>query len=218
MGREPTVIGVSDHNGWAVFVCVAARAGEPVVTGRRRVDLIEPGLPNQPYEHDTRELDTARAEALVREVRESAVHCAERALVRVRSSLGGARELAAIALRKAPLPGLPASVAEAHASYPVMVRADAMLYHDALCMAAAALGIRLELIARGQERQRAAEALRTGVEQLDQWLAELRASLGPPWQKDHQAAAARAIATLGKRGGLTLPGRRPDARRTPSRR
>lgn len=174
-----------------------------MVIDRRRVELIEPGLPKQPYEHDTLDLGAERAEQLVKEVRESALQCAGRELARIESS--GKGEIAAIVLRKPPLPHLPASVAAAHASYPVMVRADAMLYHDALCKAAEGLRIAVELIARGQERQRAAEALGIGTERLNHWLAELRGSLGPPWQKDHQDATARAIAGLGKLAEFKLP-------------
>jgi hypothetical protein len=198
-------VGISGHNGWAVLVTVAVRGGAPVLVDRRRVELIEPGLPNQPYEHETLGLDRTRGEELVKEVRESALHCAERALAGLRFSLEAVGELVAIALRRPPLPNLPESVAAAHASYPVMVRADAMIYHDALCQAASSLGINVEIIARGEERLRAAETLRTEADRLDTWLVSLRRSLGPPWQRDHQNAMARAIAALGKRTMLKLP-------------
>jgi len=201
MGRERTVIAIANHNGWAVFVRVVARNGNPVVIDRGRMELIDPGLPNQPYEHETLDLDMARAEELVREVRESAVHCAQRALARLRSSKS---ENVSLALRAALLPSLP-TVAEAHASNHVKSRADAMLYHNALCAAASSLRIPVHLIARGEERRLAAEALKASEERLDQWLAGLREILGPPWQKDHRDAAARAIAGLGKYAALKLP-------------
>jgi hypothetical protein len=38
----------------------------------------------------------------------------------------------------------------------------------------------MELMARGVERPRAADALRSGTERLDQWLAGLRERLGAP--------------------------------------
>lgn len=198
------VAGVADHNGWAVFVCVRAKDGSPEVVDRRRVELIEPGLPNQPYEHETLSLNTAEAERLVAEVQASAGHCAERALSRLRSSLGAAGELVAIALRTAPLPRLPSTVAEAHASRRVLMRADAMLYYGALCTAAASLGMNVATFTRGEERPRAAEAMATTAERLDRFLSGLRASLGPPWQQDHQAATARAIAALGRYTTLRL--------------
>jgi hypothetical protein len=199
------VTGVADHSGWAVFVCVRAKGRVPEVVDRRRVELIEPGMPIRPYEHETLDLSMVEAERLVQEVRESAVHCAERALSRLRSSVGALGEMVSIALREPPLARIPRTVAEAHASRPVMMRADAMLYHDALCSTAASLGIGAAMFGRGSERVRAAEALGITVERLDQFLSGLRATLGPPWQQDHQTAAARAIAALGKNAGLGLP-------------
>jgi hypothetical protein len=201
----PIVTGVADHTGWAVLVCVSARHRVPEVVDRRRVELIEPGLPRQPYEHDTLDLNTADAERLVRAVRESAAHRAERALSLLQSSLGALGQIVSIALREPTLARLPRTVAEAHASRSVMVRADGMLYHDALCGAAASLGIGVAMFARGAERQQAAEAVQVPVERMDQFLDSLRTSLGPPWQQDHQAATARAIAALGKSARLRLP-------------
>lgn len=206
MARMPVVAGISDHNGWAVFVSVMAKDGAPAVIDRRRAELIEPGLPNQPYEHDTLGLGAAEAEKLVREVRESAGHCAERALSRLRSSLGATGELVSIALREAPLAQLPRTVAAAHASYPVLMRADPMLYHDALCTAAASLGIGVAMFARGDEGPRAAKVAGITAERFDRFLSGLRGSLGPPWQRDHQAAAARAIAALGEYTEIGLHG------------
>ena len=189
------VLGISDHYGCAVFVCVAVQGGEPVVVDRRPVELIEPGLPTAPYHHETLGMDSEDAEKLVRRVRESAQRCAERELTHLR-----ARDIVAMALREGPLPRLPDSVAEVHASYAATNRADGMLYLDALCRAAPALGIAVETLARGEERRLAADALRTTEAGLEKWLAGQRARLGPPWHKDHRDAAARAIAVLGKRG------------------
>jgi hypothetical protein len=202
----PVVVGVADHNGWAIFVSVGVTDGAPEVVDRRRVELIEPGLPKQPYEHETFGMNTSDAERLVQDVRESALHCAERALSRLQLRLGTTREIVSIALRTAPLPRLPGTVAEVHASRPVMLRADPMLYHYALCTSAASLGIRVATFARGEERQQAAEAIATTAQQLDRFLSGLRASLGPPWQQDHQSAAARAIAALGRYTSLRLDG------------
>lgn len=208
MALTPVVAGVADHDGWAIFVSVSANDGPPEVVDRRRVELIEPGLPKQPYEHETVGMNATEAERLVQEVRESAVHCAERALSQLPSSLGSklgaGRETVSIALRVAPLPQLPGSVAEAHASWHILMRADAMLYYDALCTAAALLGIKVATFPRGEERRQAADAMATTAERLDLFLNGLRASLGPPWQQDHQAAAARAIATLGRYTTLRL--------------
>jgi hypothetical protein len=116
MALAPVVVGVADHNGWAALVCVSVKDGSPKVIDRRRVELIEPGLPKHPYEHETVGMNAAEAERLVQEVRDSAAHCAERALSRLWSGLGTTGEILSIALRTAPLPRLPGSMAEVHAS------------------------------------------------------------------------------------------------------
>jgi hypothetical protein len=202
VSRNTIVVGVSDHYGRAILVSVAAADGAPQIIDRRQVPLLEPGLPDCPYHHETLKMDSEPAEKLVKQVCESAARCADRELAQLLSE--GKKEIAAIALREPPIPHLPASVAEAHASYNLTNRADGMIYHDALCKAALKHGIPVELIRRGQERPRAAEALGTSADRLDRWLGELRKTLGPPWQKDHQDAVARAIVGLSKHGALKL--------------
>ena len=96
MALAPVVVGVADHNGWAALVCVRVKDGSPGVIDCRRVELIEPGLPKHPYEHETVGMNVAEAERLVQEVRDSAAHCAERALSRLRSGLGTTREIVSI--------------------------------------------------------------------------------------------------------------------------
>lgn len=162
-------------------------APAPAAVGLRIIQ----GLPKQPYQHNTASMNASEAERLVQEVRDSAAHCAGRALSRLRSGLG----------TTAPLPRLPGSVAEMHASWPV--RTCAMLYHDALCTSPVSLGINVDTFARVEERPPAAGAAATTAERLDRFLSGLRASLGPPWQQDH-VAAARAIAALGRSTALQL--------------
>jgi hypothetical protein len=187
------VVGVSDHNGWAICVCVAAHKGKPAIVDRRRVSLIDAGLPNLPFHHETFGMTLPQAEALIKEVQESALRCAERELNLLQSSVQG--NLGTIVMRQPPLPKLP-TVAESRASSHVNNRADPMIYLGALSTAASNLGIAMEWIPRGEERARAAKVLRITSDELDHWLAGLRAELGPPWQKDHRDAAAKAAAGL----------------------
>jgi len=99
-------------------------------------------------------------------------------------------------LRDPPLDYVPVTVAEAHTSYPVMCRADGMMYHDALCTVARRLGIKLERHDRGEEVARAADRLGVSVEELEHFLQTVGDRLGPPWQKEHRFAAAAAIRVL----------------------
>lgn len=188
-------LGIANHNGWAVGVCVAVRDGAAEVIDRRRIELLDADLPKLPYEHETRDMNTAQAENLVREVRESALRCAECELSRLRKD----HEIGVIGLREPVLPQMPSTVAEVHASHHLLARADAMLYHVVLCEATATLGIEIWTIRKGDEVARAAEALGTSAQNVTQWLAEQGKILGAPWQKDHREAAARAIAALGNK-------------------
>src|SRR6266540_3019245 len=53
MRPAPCVVSVAEHTGCAYLVCVAAPGNVPAVVDRRRVALIDQGLPTMPYEHET---------------------------------------------------------------------------------------------------------------------------------------------------------------------
>jgi hypothetical protein len=61
-------VGVAHHLGWAVVVTASA---DHEVVDRRRVELIEPGRPAMPVEHEIKLLDDDAAASLVAEVRAS---------------------------------------------------------------------------------------------------------------------------------------------------
>lgn len=203
-GALTAVVGVADHNGWAVCVTVAASRGVPVVADRRRVELIEPGVPNQPYHHETVGMPLPGAEALVARVRESVMRTTLARLSSLRDDLQPPYTVAAMTLRNPPLAYVPVTVAAAHESYPVMCRADSMMYHDALCTAARRLSIALELHDRGEEVERAADRLGVSVEEMEHFLQAWGRTLGPPWQKEHRLAAAAAMGALADRARLSL--------------
>lgn len=185
MFRAKAVAGISDHAGWAVVVCTAN--GE--VIDRRRIELLEPGLPSMPYHHDAQGLPADQAEALIERVRRSAALCAANALTALPSNVQ------AIAIRKRP--PLPATVAERIASYHAQTRADGVMYRDALAEAAQARGWSVvEYDAKTVFRE-AAQGL--GLDDISARLEAIGRSLGPPWQKDHRLAAAAAIAAASGR-------------------
>jgi len=195
-GALTAVLGVADHNGWAVCVTVAASRGLPVVVDRRRIGLVEPGVPSQPYHHETVGMPLEDAEKLVVRVRESVMRTTLAGMTALRDELQPPYTIVAMTLRNPPLDSVPVTVAEAHTSYPVMCRADGMMYHDALCTVARRLGIKLERHDRGEEVARAADSLGVSVEELERFLQTVGDHLGPPWQKEHRFAAAAATRVL----------------------
>src|ERR1700722_8928215 len=62
-------VGIYDHLGWAVAVTAS---GNHDVMDRRRIALIEPGVPNMPIHHPGRGLSVDEVKALVARVRASA--------------------------------------------------------------------------------------------------------------------------------------------------
>ena len=205
MSRALTaVLGVADHGGWAVCVTVAANRGVPAIVDRRRIDLLEPGVPSQPYHHDAVGMPRPQAEKLVARVRESVMRTTLESVKQVRDDLQPPYTIVAMTIRTPPLDYVPVTVAQAHASYSVMCRADGMMYHDALCQAATRLKIPVERHDRGAEVARAANRLDVSTEEVEQFLQRTGKALGSPWQKEHRLAAAAAIGVLADRGRISL--------------
>src|SRR5437762_5835803 len=71
------IIGVSDHGGWAVLVTVA---GDGTLLDRRRVELVDEGLPKIPHHSEGQTLPIHEAVELVERVRLSAERHAKLAL------------------------------------------------------------------------------------------------------------------------------------------
>ena len=174
------IAGIADHCGWAVVLCVAD--GE--VIDRRRIELIAPGLPAMPHHHDAQGLPAEEAVALIERVRASAALCAAKALAALPLNVQ------AITIRKRP--PLPPTIAERIANYHAQTRADGIMYRDALAEAAQALGWSVKEYGARTVFVQAAEAL--GLDDISPRLRQIGNRLGPPWRKDHQLAAAAAMA------------------------
>jgi hypothetical protein len=179
MSKAKAVAGIADHAGWAVVVCVAN--GEAI--DRRRIELLEPGLPSMPYHHNAQGLPADEAEALIARVRRSAALHAANALAALPANVH------AIAIRKRP--PLPATVTERIASYYAQTRADGVMYRDVLAEAALTRGWSVIEYETNTVFREAAQALR--LDDISVRLDEIGKALGPPWQKDHRLAAAAAM-------------------------
>src|SRR5262245_11157562 len=127
MKRAPCVISVADHAGWAYVVGVAAPEDVPAVVDRRRITLIDAGLPTLPYHHESLAMRVDEANALIARVRQSIAMCTSRALDRVVADLARSYAVAALAIREPPFPELPETVAVVRESYRLQCAADGMM-------------------------------------------------------------------------------------------
>jgi hypothetical protein len=185
MSNNGAIVGVSDHGGWAVLVTVAC---DGMLLDRRRVELVDEGLPKIPHHSEGQGLPLEEAVALVERVRVSAEKHAVLAWDAVTMAVP---HILGIALRKCP--PLPPTIAERIKDYRAQNVADWVMYRQALASAAVARGWPVHWYDPKKVLGAAGQAL--SVENLDAHFLELRRTMGPPWNQDHKLAMAAAIAT-----------------------
>ena len=207
MRPAPCVVSVAEHTGWAHLVCVAARGNVPAVIARRRVALIDQGLPTLPYEHETTAMGEDEANAVIAGVRQSIAARTSDALRRVVIELAPAHTAIALAIREPPFDDLPATVAAVRTSYRLLCAADGMLYQLAICHAARQLSLDVHVCRRGKEAARAAQHLRVTPCEVDEFVSRTGRPAGPPWTQEHRRAYAAGIAALAAhaRSRLRIP-------------
>lgn len=176
-------LGIADHLGWAIAVTASA---DHEVVDRRRIELVEPGLSSAPIHYESRRLDVAATAALVAKVRASVVRTTSAVLDELATALPA--PVASISLRAWP-PDFPDDVAVQRRA-PYEARADAIMYRQVLSELARARGWEVHVYdAKAVERQ----AARLLADRADAVLRGPRATLGPPWAKDHRTALAATI-------------------------
>jgi hypothetical protein len=177
------IIGVSDHGGWAVLVTAAS---DGTLLDRRRIELLDAGLPKLPHHHDCQGLPLDEAVELVERVRVSAERHAVLALDAVTMAVP---RILGVALRERPR--LPPTIAGRIKDYRAQNVADWVMYRNAVAFAAEARGWPVHWYDAKSVWGAASQALR--VENLDAHFLQVRKTVGPPWDRDHKLAMAAAI-------------------------
>lgn len=192
--RDPPVgntggmrMGIAHHLGWAVVV-TAAPGG--TVVDRRRIELVEPGVATAPIHHEGRPLDDAATQALVTEVRASALRATSAALDELMAAV--ARPIISMSLRAWPL-DFPDDIAIVRRA-PYEAKADSVMYRQVLAEQARARGWDVEVFDARDVEARAAALLGP---RADEVLHGPRTALGPPWTRDHRMALAATIVAAG---------------------
>ena len=184
-------LGIAHHLGWAVAVTAA---GQHNVVDRRRVELIEPGLPAAPIHHEggphafhrsTAPLDDDALVELVMTVRAAVVRAASIALDELEAALP--EPIVSISLRAWPA-DFPDDIA-VQRRVPYESQADSIMYRAILAQLGRERGWDVHLYGSDVERH----AARLLGERANEVLHGPRATLGPPWSKDHRMALAATI-------------------------
>jgi hypothetical protein len=183
-------LGVADHLGWAIVVTVSQGHD---VADRRRLELIEPGLPQAPVHHmggahemhrQGEPLDHHALAAVVAEVRASVVKASSAALDELAAALP--EPIESMSLRGWPA-DFPDDIA-VQRRVPHESRADPIMYRKVLAELATERGWAVHLYDAKSVEEEARRMLGAS-----NGLDVPGATLGPPWSKDHRMAFAAAL-------------------------
>jgi hypothetical protein len=185
-------LGIAHHFGWAVAVTASA---DHTVVDRRRIELIERGVPAAPIHHvggphllhrPSVPIDDDDLAALVAYVRASVVRTASAALDALVVALP--QPIVSMSLRAWPA-DFPTDIA-AQRRVPYESRADSVMYCQVLAELARERGW---VVHRYNSKDVEDQAIRILAERADEVLHGPRARLGPPWSKDHRMALAATV-------------------------
>jgi len=178
--------GFNAHSGWAALVVVGKRGREYVLSGRRRVELVEEPWARQPY-HAAEALPPEEAEATVERGVESGRRIAlreMRAAVALERSRGNTVGACAVLVGH-PMPAW--TTGEILAVHFRMHKAEGVLFRDVLVRASRACRITTAEVPLASLAKHA---------RLTRQVTALGKTAGPPWGKDQKEAALAALAAL----------------------
>ena len=176
-------LGIAHHFGWAVAVTASS---DYKVVDRRRIELIEPGVAAAPIHHEGKPLDDAAAAALVAQVRASAHRATAASLDELAAALP--EPIVSLSLRAWPA-DFPDDIT-VQRRVPYESRADSVMYRQVLAELARVRSWDVRLY---DAKDIEAQAVSKLGERADEVLLGPRATLGPPWGKDHRMALAATI-------------------------
>ena len=185
-------LGVAHHLGWAVAV---AASTDHVVHDRRRIELVDPGLPAAPVHHlggphalhrPAAPVDDEELASLVARVRASAMRASTVALDELAADV--ATPIVSLSIAAWP-PEFPEDVA-VQRRVPYESRADSVMYRQVLVDAAERRGWAVHLYEPKSVESAAAQLLGARAHDV---LHGPRRALGPPWSKDHRMALAATV-------------------------
>ncbi len=194
---QSCAIGIRVHSGWGALVAITGNDAGIEVIERRRVEIINPRAPGtaQPFHYAERQ-EISEARAHVARCADSSKRLALEALRQVISALRGRDyKVAGVAILLSSARPLPAfeKILESHA---LIHAAEGEFFRQAFRDAAEALELPVTGI-RERELQAQLDAVfGKATPGLQQQVAGLGRSLGPPWTTDQKTAALAAAILL----------------------
>ncbi|MGA8733023.1 MAG: hypothetical protein WB558_03795 [Terriglobales bacterium] len=192
------------HSGWGVLVAVSGPANSVEVVERRRIVITDPTIPgaNQPYHH------AASLGLSEHGIRESEKYLAGCAAVSERLAFAAVEEVirelekkdyrvagsAVLLAAGRPLPTL----LKILGSHPLLHTAEGQFFRNAVIQGCQRLKLTVAEIPERELERQAKETFGATASRVQQRIANLGSSIGPPWTKDHKAAALAGLIALAR--------------------
>src|SRR5579863_2170876 len=190
-------LGVRMHSGWGVLVAVSGDANSVELVDRRRIVTMDPGTrgAKQPYHYAANlglqdsERHLANCAAASERLALAAVGQVVRELEERNYRIVGSAVLLASGR---PLPEL----SKILASHTLLHTAEGEFFRNAVRKACERLKISVTAIRERDLEELAKTAFGNAARKVQQRISSLGSSIGPPWTKDHRAAALAASMIL----------------------
>jgi hypothetical protein len=187
-------LGVQMHSGWGVLVAVSGSPDAIEILARRRIVTADPAMPGaiQPYHY-----------AMNLKLPDSEKHLAKCAAASTRLAVAAIADLAkefhivGSAVLQASGRTLP-SLEKILASHPLIHTAEGEFFRHTVSQACEDLQIPVTAIKQRELEERAKSTFGS-ASRIQGTIASLGRTIGPPWTKDHKAAALAAALILASR-------------------
>jgi hypothetical protein len=196
-GIKRAALGIRMHSGWGVLVTVSGQADSAETVDRRRIVITDPGMPGakQPY-HYAVNLGLAEAEKYLANCAAASERLALAAVGELVQKLGGGQyQIVGSAVLLASGRPLP-SLSEILASHALIHTAEGEFYRSAVRKACQNLEIQVTAIRERDLEEQAKTVFGSAASRVRRRISTMGSSVGPPWTKDHKAAALAAALIL----------------------
>jgi hypothetical protein len=192
--------GVQMHSGWGVLVAVSGDANSVEILDRKRIVTADPAMPGaiQPY-HFAAGLALPEQEKHLAHCAEVSSRLAAKAMAEVIKELDGRRyRIVGAAVLLASGRSLP-PLAKILAAHPLIHTAEGEFFRAAASKACADLQIPVTAIRVRELDEQASAAFGNAASKVQDSVAKLGSSIGPPWTKDHKTASLAALLVLARK-------------------
>jgi hypothetical protein len=192
---QQAAIGFRVHSGWAVVVAVAGTGGSPRIVLRKRIELITPDIPKQPY-HAAVARGLKAAEDFIERSR-AAVNCRAQEEVGALKLELKAQGLAVTGVGVLLASGRPlGTLAQILASHAAIHAAEGEFFRNAVMEASRHCELAVTGVKERELFDKASAELHKPAEEIQRRLTELGAPLGAPWRIDEKLSALIAWLVL----------------------